>query len=517
MKTCKYILFCLLLAATPTIESQAQFGIFKALGRAGKSAGKTAAKGAAKGAKNAAKATGKRATKSAAQKSAMVQRVSRSKIGQLTTERARLLARSSIVGGKSLDRAAIRVTEKLAAKGGTKALQDVTTAELRNLVAKEVAHEEMKFLGKCAIVGVPYSAWKHIQKDEDKVVLQTESASDSTMRSTSSMTMPTLRLSESALQSAKKAFGGNEAKIEILNSDVANNQRLAMMLERNPELLAAYYRCGDTNIRTDISWLNYMAKRTQYNDNYIGGLLGSSLMVMPANNDKNSFFLTSSATSATLARIYMNYNISSNPSYSYDVKVKDNALLNIAPLPNSYYSIEGKQIKYYTDESRKLHVIKNNSEGNGVIAINTNPGYQIDDQGRVVLFSYIFVNADMNGTSNTPCLQKLTDFALMRNTRGEISNTQPAKGFVGHYLYPIWLGGEEVWLNIVPVEKAKGKMWNKSEKELAKLLKDKNIDYVQYTVLMKYSDSFTLTPSDVKIIKKWNHIRKGEQESSLSL
>lgn len=251
MKIFKYILFSCLLALAPMVEADAQAGLLKIFGRGARTAGRKVVK---KSTQRALRSASTRTARSASQRAAMIKRVSRSKSGMEVTRRARSMAHSCFLSNAVLDRAALRVTEKLVAKGGEKALKNVTTEQLYQMVTKEVAAAELRAMGQYAIVGVPYVAWRHTQ---DGGTPNTNAKGNSTKSKDNHIDhSPLPELNSAAINAAGNIFGTSKTKVEMIKKDASANLRLKMAIEDNPELLDAYNRCANSFARTDVTILN---------------------------------------------------------------------------------------------------------------------------------------------------------------------------------------------------------------------------------------------------------------------
>lgn len=503
MKIFKYILFSCLLALAPMVEADAQAGLLKIFGRGARTTGRKVVK---KSTQRALRSASTRTARSASQRAAMIKRVSRSKSGMEVTRRARSMAHSCFLSNAVLDRAALRVTEKLVAKGGEKALKNVTTEQLYQMVTKEVAAAELRAMGQYAIVGVPYVAWRHTQ---DGGTSNTNAKGNSTKSKDNHIdNSPLPELNSAAITAAGNIFGTSKTKVEMIKKDASANLRLKMAIEDNPELLDAYNRCANSSARTDVTILNYLTTRAKLNDQLLSGTSGAALKLENEEQDENivNIFINNQDKVAAemISKGYAHAQLEGS-AYYFNMFIPE--MQDLRPMPNS--EIVTDKGRRYVRKWSKTYVYAVDNDADSKMAY---PTFNTDQHGRVVKFRYLFTKDDVCEVAPTAKMQTISQIILTTDARGKKTIDKPAKGFVSHSIHPLWLGGKETWLNTVAFNKKSEKAWQKSEKNLQKLLKNKKINAVWYEVVLTYDNAVTQTPSSVKVLKEWYHNSKGIQK-----
>ena len=272
---------------------------------------------------------------------------------------------------------------------------------------------------------------------------------------------------------------GESATRQLLE-DIGDNMAVRKIFQRNPELLKAYYRMGNSACRTDITMLRYM--------DYGAGKYGRAFPKLGKawGLEDNLFIRNESGVN----RIYNKageylgtISGEARTGYLIECSAKNRTLLNVYPLGNASYVCEGNL-------------------------------WKTDQLGRVIYARTIRTGRVTNVVGRNTQLQK--DVLTLKNSTtsagNAVSSMQRHVNDEAGHLIALSHGGTNDFINFVPQHNrinrnagafaAEERAWFLSEHSMTNALK--NGDSVEREVFLNYRGNNTLRPDSFEITRRLN-------------
>ena len=271
-----------------------------------------------------------------------------------------------------------------------------------------------------------------------------------------------------------------EAATRQLLEDVGENRAVRKIFQRNPELLKAYYRMGNSACRTDITMLRYM--------DYGAGKYGRAFPKLgKAWGLEDNLFIRSESGANRIYNKAGEYlgTISGDARTGFliECSAKNRTLLNVYPLGNASYVCEGNL-------------------------------WKTDQLGRVIYARTTRTGRVANVVGRNAQLQK--DVLTLKNSTtaagNAVSSAQRHINDEAGHLIALSHGGTNDFINFVPQHNrinrnagayaAEERAWFLSEHSMTNALK--NGDSVEREVFLNYKGNNTLRPDSFEITQRVN-------------